>query len=213
MRAPRVLYLSRTRSRLPLEEGVERKWELLGRRPDLRLLATDANAAGGAALPFKHPRRKVSGAATSAQLEALFADWETTLATIDFFKTRQPDHVMRSWRGGPFPAAPAGPAVPAPIGAPPAVNYNGLRDLGSYMNNCSAGNYGALSERELAHCIGDLWDQPGRGQATFRLPKEPDSVWKRQKEKEKAPAPPGEHECKQGSLNSNLGLPCFDFGH
>lgn len=55
------------------------------------------NARGGEGLPFKRPR-KVVDPATSAQLEELFADWSRALAAIDFYKTRQPDHVMRSFR-------------------------------------------------------------------------------------------------------------------
>ena len=54
-------------------------------------------ARGGDDLPLKPPRRAAEPA-TQAQLEQLFADWERALAAIDFFKTRQPEHVMRSLR-------------------------------------------------------------------------------------------------------------------
>ena len=54
-------------------------------------------ARGGDDLPLKPPRR-AAGPATQAQMEQLFADWERALAAIDFFKTRQPEHVMRSLR-------------------------------------------------------------------------------------------------------------------
>ncbi|HEU5170841.1 MAG TPA: TrmH family RNA methyltransferase [Gemmatimonadales bacterium] len=54
-------------------------------------------ARGGDALPLKPPR-KAAPPATHAQLEQLFADWQRALAAIDFFKTRQPEHVMRSLR-------------------------------------------------------------------------------------------------------------------
>ncbi|MGH7628837.1 MAG: RNA methyltransferase [Gemmatimonadales bacterium] len=54
-------------------------------------------ARGGDAVPIKPPRR-VAGPATQDQLEQLFTDWERALAAIDFFKTRQPEHVMRSLR-------------------------------------------------------------------------------------------------------------------
>jgi TrmH family RNA methyltransferase len=54
-------------------------------------------ARGGDDLPLKPPRRQ-AGPATQEQLEQLFSDWERTLSTIDFFKTRQPEHVMRSLR-------------------------------------------------------------------------------------------------------------------
>ncbi len=54
-------------------------------------------ARGGDAVPIKPPRN-VADPATGAQLEAIFADWERALDAIDFFKTRHPEHVMRSLR-------------------------------------------------------------------------------------------------------------------
>jgi tRNA/rRNA methyltransferase/tRNA (cytidine32/uridine32-2'-O)-methyltransferase len=54
-------------------------------------------ARGGDDLPFKPPR-KASEPPTQAQIEALFATWRTALEEIEFFKTRQPDLVMRSFR-------------------------------------------------------------------------------------------------------------------
>lgn len=47
--------------------------------------------------PLKPPRRQ-AGPATAEDLERVFTDWEQALWTIDFFKTRQPKHVMRSLR-------------------------------------------------------------------------------------------------------------------
>jgi TrmH family RNA methyltransferase len=55
------------------------------------------NARGGSDRPFKPPRKQAAPA-TSRQLEELFADWTRALWAIDFFKTRQPEHVMRSFR-------------------------------------------------------------------------------------------------------------------
>jgi TrmH family RNA methyltransferase len=55
------------------------------------------NARGGERLPLKPPRNQADPA-TSAQLETLFADWQRALWAIDFFKTRRPDSVMRSFR-------------------------------------------------------------------------------------------------------------------
>jgi TrmH family RNA methyltransferase len=52
---------------------------------------------GGETQAIKRPRRD-AGAAESAQLESLFADWRRALWAIDFFKTRRPDAVMRSLR-------------------------------------------------------------------------------------------------------------------
>jgi len=65
------------------------------------------NARGGDALPVKRPR-KVVDPATGAQLEELFADWTRALMAIDFFKTRQTDSVMRSFRELVYRAEPDG---------------------------------------------------------------------------------------------------------
>ena len=54
-------------------------------------------ARGGDRLPFKRPRR-TAPTAPHALLETLFADWAGALWAIDFFKTRQPANVMRSFR-------------------------------------------------------------------------------------------------------------------
>jgi TrmH family RNA methyltransferase len=54
-------------------------------------------AAGGEAIPLKPPRNQAEPA-TAGQLETLFADWTRALWAIDFFKTRRPEHVMRSFR-------------------------------------------------------------------------------------------------------------------
>jgi TrmH family RNA methyltransferase len=55
------------------------------------------NARDGERLPIKPPRNQADPV-TSGQLEELFADWTRALWAIDFFKTRQPDNVMRSLR-------------------------------------------------------------------------------------------------------------------
>jgi TrmH family RNA methyltransferase len=65
------------------------------------------NARGGEELPVKPPRNQAQPA-TSAQLEELFADWTRALGAIDFYKTRRPEHVMRSFREIVFRAAPDG---------------------------------------------------------------------------------------------------------
>jgi len=62
-------------------------------------------ARDGDAVPFKPPR-KAAPPATHEILETLFADWERALWAIDFFKTRHPAHVMRSFRELVFRAAP-----------------------------------------------------------------------------------------------------------
>ena len=54
-------------------------------------------ARGGEAQPLKPPR-KSADPALAAQLERLFGDWEQALWAIEFFKTRQAESVMRSFR-------------------------------------------------------------------------------------------------------------------
>lgn len=55
------------------------------------------NVRGGESLPIKPPRNRAEPA-TSAQLEELFTDWTGALWAVDFFKTRRPESVMRSFR-------------------------------------------------------------------------------------------------------------------
>jgi tRNA/rRNA methyltransferase/tRNA (cytidine32/uridine32-2'-O)-methyltransferase len=54
-------------------------------------------ARGGEEQPVKPPRH-VTDPALAAQLEMLFTDWERALWAIEFFKTRQPESVLRSFR-------------------------------------------------------------------------------------------------------------------
>ncbi len=64
-------------------------------------------AREGSTQPFKVPRHRADPA-TGAQMEHLFADWERSLWAIDFFKTRQPERVMRGFRELVFRAEPDG---------------------------------------------------------------------------------------------------------
>lgn len=54
-------------------------------------------AREGSGQPFKPPRHAAEPA-TAEQLRHLFSDWERALWATDFFKTRQPERVMRSFR-------------------------------------------------------------------------------------------------------------------
>ncbi|HXG43842.1 MAG TPA: TrmJ/YjtD family RNA methyltransferase [Gemmatimonadales bacterium] len=54
-------------------------------------------ARGGERHPLKPPRKPAPPASVDL-LERLFADWARALAAIEFFKTREPEHVMRSLR-------------------------------------------------------------------------------------------------------------------
>ena len=61
------------------------------------VMAYELLLARDTARPFKAPRREAPPA-TREQTEMLFADAERALGAIDFFKTRQRDSVMRSFR-------------------------------------------------------------------------------------------------------------------
>jgi TrmH family RNA methyltransferase len=52
------------------------------------------------------PPRKDAPSPTNEQLEQFFADAERSLAAIEFFKTRFPEHIMRTLRSLTFRAAP-----------------------------------------------------------------------------------------------------------
>lgn len=54
-------------------------------------------ARGGDAVPFKRPKHRAPRA-NHEILEQTFNDWERALWGIEFFKTRQCDHVMRGFR-------------------------------------------------------------------------------------------------------------------
>ncbi len=54
-------------------------------------------ARGGERRPIKPPRKPAEPVSMALQ-ERLFADWSRALWAIEFFKTRQSDHVLRSWR-------------------------------------------------------------------------------------------------------------------
>jgi tRNA/rRNA methyltransferase/tRNA (cytidine32/uridine32-2'-O)-methyltransferase len=54
-------------------------------------------AQGGERRPIKPPRKRADPA-TAEHLEQVFTDWAAALWAIEFFKTRQPERVLRSWR-------------------------------------------------------------------------------------------------------------------
>ncbi|MEJ7810446.1 MAG: TrmJ/YjtD family RNA methyltransferase [Gemmatimonadaceae bacterium] len=54
------------------------------------------------------PPRKDAPPATTEQLETFFGDAESALEALDFFKTRHPEHVMRTVRSLAYRAAPDG---------------------------------------------------------------------------------------------------------
>ncbi|HEV2562108.1 MAG TPA: hypothetical protein VGT78_08185 [Rhizomicrobium sp.] len=110
-----------------------------------------------------------------------------------------------------LPLLPPVPAVPPPTLVKPEET-NGLRALGRYLYNCSGAYYEQLSEREWAHCLGNLWgsDLPAKQRAPVLDAPKP-SPFDIVITERKKPAVPIEHACKLGQMNSNLGLPCYTF--
>lgn len=146
---------------------------------------------------------------------AIFREQPITLWLQTAIKPKPPELEQKKTekeKPGPSPTEHAiGTPVPTPQGAPPASSdYNGLRALGRYLSNCSNAAYEKLSNKELAHCLGNQWKEKGEGPIGLGI--EPPSEWKAQMDKKKAPIVPMEQECPQGTPNSNLGLPCFHFG-
>lgn len=68
--------------------------------------AYELHLAAGDATRVIPPPRKDAPPATEAQLEQCFADVERSLAAIEFFKTRQVEHIMRTVRSLAGRAAP-----------------------------------------------------------------------------------------------------------
>lgn len=100
------------------------------------------------------------------------------------------------------------PETPSESGAGRPAPFNGIRALGEYLYNCSAGNYDKLNSAQWLQCIGGyLPRRPG----AIGLGVQADSLWKRQRDEAKKPGTPFESACPQGSLNSNLGTPCHNF--
>lgn len=66
----------------------------------------ELHLAAGDASRVLAPPRKDAPPATEAQLEQYFADAERALASIEFFKTRQREHIMRTLRSLTARAAP-----------------------------------------------------------------------------------------------------------
>ena len=58
----------------------------------------ELHLAAGDATRTVAPPRKDAPAATEAQLEQYFGDVERSLRAIEFFKTRQVEHIMRTVR-------------------------------------------------------------------------------------------------------------------
>jgi hypothetical protein len=102
----------------------------------------------------------------------------------------------------------------APITMPPtparphSTDEDGFGKFGRYLNNCSEGNYSALSKQEWANCLGGY---ATRGDSPVRIG-DVQTLWEQQH-----PPPPkanpkeahGFGECAHNDPKRLMGLPCF----
>jgi hypothetical protein len=110
------------------------------------------------------------------------------------------------------------PETTAPITIPPlttarphASEDDGIGRLGHYLNNCSAGNFGALSQQEWANCLGGMATIDRNGN-TIKLG-DVRSLWEKQHPQQQV-NPNEAHgfvECAAGDPRKLMGVPCFQF--
>jgi hypothetical protein len=97
--------------------------------------------------------------------------------------------------------------VPLPARPKPS-DEDGMKKLGRYLENCSAGNYAALTQQEWANCLGGIGTKDPN---TVRLG-DVHTLWEAQ-HPAKAPANPndatGFGECAHNDPKRLMGLPCF----
>ncbi len=91
---------------------------------------------------------------------------------------------------------------------PPSSDQDGIGRLGRYLNNCSAGNYRALSPQEWAYCLGGMATQDHSGTVTLGDIR---TLWEKQHPKS-LPNPKeadGFVACPHDDPRRRMGLPCF----
>lgn len=152
--------------------------------------------------------------ATKVQLVSRTSETIITLFFRPGMEKKQtlPEHLPplpeHTW---PVPVLPITPPPPPIVQAPPS-DKEGLRGVGRYLYNCSGMFYEQLSDREWQHCLANLWDQPkGTKEKAPVLAAPKPSPFDVVIQERKKKAVPIEHQCKLGQMNSNLGLPCYDF--
>jgi hypothetical protein len=99
--------------------------------------------------------------------------------------------------------------IPPLISKPHSTEEDGIGRLGRYLNNCSAGNYKALSDQEWADCLGGMATRDRDGN-TIRLG-DVRTLWEKQHPKS-VPNPKeatGFVACAHDDPNRLKGLPCF----
>jgi hypothetical protein len=85
-----------------------------------------------------------------------------------------------------------------------------LGGVGRYLYNCSGMFYEQLPANERAGCLLNKWDERPSNSPLLGVakPSQFDSVIAKRHE---APPPDHRNSCDQTAINSNLGLPCFNF--
>jgi hypothetical protein len=101
--------------------------------------------------------------------------------------------------------------IPPLIRKPHSTEDDGIGRLGRYLDNCSAGNYGALSEQEWANCLGGMATRDRNGD-TIKLG-DVRTLWEKQHPKT-VPDPKeakGFVGCAHDDPKRLMGLPCFQY--
>jgi hypothetical protein len=83
-----------------------------------------------------------------------------------------------------------------------------LGGVGRYLYNCSGAYYEQLSAHDRTGCLLNKWDnKPSSPLLGVARPSPFDAIIA----KRQAPEAGTQHTCDQTAINSNLGLPCFNF--
>jgi hypothetical protein len=85
--------------------------------------------------------------------------------------------------------------------------------VGSYLYNCSGMYYEQLPANERTGCLLNRWDEKPSNSPLLGVARQSpfDAVIAK---RQAVPAAGTQHTCDQTAINSNLGLPCYNFaGH
>ena len=105
------------------------------------------------------------------------------------------------------------PTLNKELQQPPGLTPGDLGGVGRYLYNCSGLFYEQLPARERMGCLLNKWDQKPSDSPLLGVakPSQFDSIIAK---RQAAPEPDHRNSCDQTAINSNLGLPCFNFtGH
>jgi hypothetical protein len=103
------------------------------------------------------------------------------------------------------------PSINKALQQPNANTPGDLGGVGRYLYNCSGMYYEQLSAHDRSGCLLNKWNEKPSNSPLLGVARQ--SPFDAVIAKRQAPAQPVEKPCDQTAINSNLGLPCFNFGH